>query len=174
MNVLLAGLLFWSKSEQIAKKIIKIYHFSLFPKDDKRYVRPEEVSWLLKQIFFIEQNDPKTLSYRVFEEVFLLKNGKRLLLLLKGIAYGYSGKKRLLFERKLDWINKQRKKIAKNKGISFGNPIPSLINGKELLGKSPAISGKKIGECLEKIREEQLRGIIKTKKQALKWLTDNV
>ena len=173
LDVLLTSLFFWNKSEQLAANVMKTYHFSLFPKEDKRHICRETVHWLLKQAFFIEQNDPKTLSYCQYEALFFLERGKKLIDLLEGIACGMSEKKQKTLKQKIRWIKQQKNKISKNTHTLPGKNIPFLIDGNDVLKEYPIVSGPQIGEILNNIREEQLKGTIKTQRQALKWVREH-
>lgn len=68
------------------------------------------------------------------------------------------------FEKMIERIN-ELKKLGKDKKLPKG-----LLNGDEvmkLLGLKP---GKKVGEVLEDLREQQLSGKIKSKEEAEKWI----
>ncbi len=53
---------------------------------------------------------------------------------------------------------------------SMPAPPPPLLHGEDVMKAMKLKPGKKIGFILQKIREKQLGGEIKTKKQALDWL----
>ena len=48
-----------------------------------------------------------------------------------------------------------------------------ILSGEEIMQRLNLPPGKLIGEILEHLRHEQLAKKIKTKKQALSWLTEN-
>jgi len=57
--------------------------------------------------------------------------------------------------------------LAQQEGVYTG-PAKDLISGKDILGISSSIQeGKLIGDILKNIRNEQLRGTISTKEEAL-------
>ncbi len=62
------------------------------------------------------------------------------------------------------------KKLFKSSIKKMPHPPPPLLHGQDIMKILKIPAGPRVGEVLEQLREKQLGGELKTKKQALTWL----
>lgn len=134
-------------------------------------INPKKLAWLVEQHMFILGNDPKSVPWTTVEEFFMQKDFPKNYLLqvcycdIKGSRMGAEISN--LYE--LYYLG-YRDKIRKL-GKRFPAGLPkNLVDGNDIKKALSIKPGPKIAKMLQAVREEQLAGKIKTKKQALNFL----
>ena len=129
--------------------------------------------WLIDHHLLAVQADVADLKETTIEKYFLRDavRGRELLTMLfaDGSATIPSNPKDN--KRHLDDVLARIRRLLKTRG---GQQLPApLINGTEIMIALKLPSGPKIGELLNAVREAQLAGNIKTKKEAVNFLVDS-
>ena len=137
-------------------------------------ISPERLSWLIKNHLLLLNSDLKTIKNNTLEKYFfkdrVLGQTLQKLMFVDALAsLRADGKTTLTLYHAL------KRRLAKlgtaGEGrISLSKPI---LNGNEIMKTLDAPPGPHIGAIIERLREEQLSGNIKKKKQALLFLKRN-
>jgi len=130
----------------------------------------EKIAWLIQHHLLTAHGDPLKFTNRTIEKYFFnsqLPGGCLLkLIYCDQMASLVNGKPQL---GSLPSLVKRIKNLLKNLKQKKSLP-PSLLNGDEIMKILKIKPGKQVGEVIEKMREEQLSGRIKNKKQAKKFI----
>ncbi len=130
----------------------------------------DKIAWLIQRHLITVHGDPLKFTNRTIEKYFFnpLFPGADLLKLIycDQMASFVGGVPQL---GSLPLLVKRIKLLLKNLKQKKTLP-PPLLNGNEIMAKLKLPPGPQIGEIIERLREEQLSGKIKTKKQAEKFL----
>lgn len=140
------------KSAEISRKLLTRLHF------DRRMI--DEVCWLVEHHMMVVPlvEMPKGRRLVWFHHVYF----KNLLELYYADARGTTPPHTELID--------QIAKLYHDDLQEMPTPPPPLLHGEDIMKLLNLKPGKKIGELLEQIREKQLGGELKTKKEALAWL----
>ena len=140
------------KSRDIARTILTRLHF------DNTTI--EEVCWLIEHhmtvVPMLEMPKGRRLAW--FHHVYF----KNLLELFYADARGTTPPHTDLIDQVAKLYHDDLQEMPK--------PPPSLLHGEDVMKLLNLKPGKQVGELLEKIREKQLEGELKTTEEALKWL----
>ncbi len=137
-------------------------------------ISPEKISWLIKNHLLLLNSDLKTIKNNTLEKYFFkdraLGQALQKLMFVDALAsVRADGKTTLSLYHALK--RKLAKLIKTVEGrVSLPKPI---LNGNEVMTILGIQSGPLIGRIIERLREEQLSGKIKKKKQALVFLKKN-
>jgi len=143
-------------------------------------IKGEKVEWLIKNHMLLLHGNYREMKNSTIEKYFfnketgeLSENGKNLLRLTfcdASATIPFKGKP------DLENFNGMLKRIEELKALTKEkNRLPKpILNGHEIMEAFNLKPGKKIGEILELLREEQLAGKIKTKEEGLKFLKDKI
>lgn len=158
-----------------AKKAVEICHrlkLSSFERENKQlHVNPDHLGWLISKHMLAIHAKADEMKPTTIEKYFFNPNrpGDELLKLIYldiSATIPKKGKPDFSSLRKLE------KRIAEIKKLSGKKKeLPkSLLNGNEIMQYLKISSGPKIGELLEILRQAQLSGKIKTKKEGYEFL----
>ena len=140
------------KSRDIARKILTTLHF------DKKFI--DEVCWLIEHhmivVPLLEMPEGRRLHW--FHHPYF----KNLLALFYSDARGTTPSDLEIIDRIKQLYDDAIKRLPK--------PPKPLLHGEDIMKLFQLKPGKKVGYILQKVREKQLAGELKTKKQALDWL----
>ena len=138
-------------------------------------IEAKKLSWLVERHMFILGNNPKNVALTTIEEYFMQENFPRDFLLqicycdIKGSKMGSSITN--IYELNYLGYKEEIRKIKKR----FPKGLPkNLLDGNEIQKILKIKPGPKIAQLLKDVREEQLQGNIKTKKQAEKFLKNKM
>lgn len=137
-------------------------------------ISSEKISWLIKNHLLLLNSDLKTIKNNTLEKYFfkdrVLGQALQKLMFVDALAsVRADGKTTLTLYHAL------KRRLAKlGKKIKGKISLPKqIVNGNEIMKILGIESGPQIGMIIERIREEQLSGKIKKKKQALVFLKKN-
>lgn len=140
------------KSRDVAKKLLTRLHF------DNRMI--DEVCWLIEHhmmvVPLVEMKKGRRLAW--FHHVYF----KNLLDLFYADARGTT-------PTHTDIID-QIARLYHDDLQSMPTPPPPLVHGEDIMKAMKMKPGKKVGFLLQKVREKQFAGELKTKKEALEWI----
>lgn len=143
------------KSKEVAMKLLNRLHF------DRKTV--DEISWLIEHHMMVgsllEMPEGRQLHW------FHQPHFKNLLALMEADVRGTTPQHMEL----VDQIKENYRAAMKRMPV----PPKPLIKGEDVMEILKIKPGKKIGEILDHVREKQLSGELKNKKQALAWLKNN-
>lgn len=135
---------------------------------------PEKISWLVKNHLLLLNSDLKTIKNNTLEKYFfkdrMLGQALQKLMFVDALAsVRADGKTTLTLYHAL------KRKLAKlGKTVEGRVSLPKpVLNGNEIMKILDTQSGPQIGAIIDRLREEQLSGKIKKKKQALLFLRKN-
>jgi len=140
------------KSRDIARKILTRLHF------DNRMI--DEICWLVEHHMMVMPlvQMPKGRRLVWFHHVYF----KNLLELFYADARGTTPPHTEIIDQIAQLYHDDLQSMPK--------PPPPLLHGEDIMKAMNLKPGKKVGYILEKVREKQLAGELKTKKAALAWL----
>ncbi|MFC1748430.1 CCA tRNA nucleotidyltransferase [Pseudomonadota bacterium] len=140
------------ESTKIARKILSTL------RNKKKMI--DEVCWLVEHhmmmVPLVDMPDGRKMHW------FLNPWFDDLLKVMKADVVGTTPSDFSLYEKIVDIKNKLKKKVPREP--------KKLLTGDKIMKELNLEPGKKVGELLDELREAQLAGEIKTKKQALEWL----
>ncbi len=136
-------------------------------------VNPEKVSWLVKHHLLLLHGGIEEMKNNTIEKYFFNAkfDGQDLLKLFVADALASipkNGRPNLINFRKMLKRIEDLKKLSKEK-----TRLPkSILDGHQIMENFNLAPGKQIGELLNILREEQLAGRVKNKKEGLKFLKE--
>jgi len=157
---------------KMAKRLIERLKLTVFPKEDRLHVDKERVSWLVRKHMILVYADPEKMRLTKLEKYFFNPDGRsRELLALARIDISAtippSGKPDFstyhAFLKKMEKVRKQVETRREEEKLP-----PPLVNGHDVIKILKIKPGPKVGAVLSEIRELQLLGKLKTKKEAIK------
>lgn len=152
-----------------AKLFSRIAHRIKLSTVPNLYCDIEKTSWMIHHHLLLIHGSVENLKNTTIEKYFfnILVPGEDLLKLFWLDAKATIPKNdhdTMINYRKL---KNRIKKLKECKKTTLPQP---LINGKDIMRETGLKSGKKIGSLIEEVREEQLKGNIKTKKKAIEYI----
>jgi len=156
---------------EIAGKMITRVKLSSVSNSD---ISPEKISWLIKNHLLLLNSDLETMKNSTLEKYFLkdkvLGDTLQKLMFVDALA-----SVRLDGKTSLDLYRALKRKLAKLfKTVETKITLPKpVLNGNEIMKTLTIPAGPVIGAIIERLREEQLSGKIKKKKQAVEFLKKN-
>lgn len=158
---------------EITSQILERLKFPVFPKGHKLYVDINKIYWLIEKHLVHIQGDPAKMRPSTIEKYFFHPKYKNDLLKLIFIDVSAAIPKDL---KKPDFSLynkiKERIKEIKEKVKAKENLPPPLLNGYDVMETLNIPSSPKVGEVLKRVREEQLEGRLKTKKEAIRFIKE--
>lgn len=157
---------------KIAKRIIKRLKLSSMPKDSKLHVDKEIVDFLVRKHMILITAKPDEMKLSTFEKYFFREDdaGDELLMLSWAdisATIPPSGNPDFsvydAYVCKIEEIRRVMKARKTERTLSA-----PLVNGHEVMRALNIKSGPEVGAVLARAREMQLRGVIKTKEEAIK------
>ncbi|MBI4281381.1 HD domain-containing protein [Candidatus Uhrbacteria bacterium] len=158
----------------MARAIAERLHLSQFPKDDAHYhIDTEMLFWLIRNHMLFRAQTIPVMRATTIEKYFLKDRYRGRL--LEALAWcdlratlAPNGKPTL---RVLHMMQKRVRVIEKN---LKGTRIEPIVNGTAIMKRFQLQPSPFIGQLLDALREEQLHGRVRTKKQALEFLSTKV
>ncbi|MDO8582107.1 MAG: HD domain-containing protein [bacterium] len=158
----------------MARVIAQRLHLSQFPKDDARYhIDTEMLVWLIRYHMLFSEQTMREMRAITLEKYFLKDQYRgRLFQALAWVdmsaaipAHGKQDFKPLrIVQRRLRGIEK----------ILRRTHVRPIVNGGEVMKRLQLQPGPFIGRLLDALREEQLQGRVRTKKQAWEFLEKKI
>lgn len=157
---------------EVVAKIFKRLKLSSFPKESSLYADQEKISFMVKHHLLALHGKPQEMTGRTIEKYFFRKDnwGDDLLELMRIDAVSTipeKGKPDLSNYKALLKRIEEIKKITKTKK----KLPPDILSGEAIMKFLKISPSPLVGEIKKHLRELQLQGKIKTKKQALEILT---
>ena len=154
---------------KIGKKILDRIKISAPPDIG---IDTDNVAWMIHRHMILVHGDPQELKPSTIEKYFFnpIRPSQNLLklLLIDGLSsIGPNGKG---FTDKFEQLCKRIEEIKKITGSRGQKLVQPLINGDNVMEQLKLKPGKKVGKILEDIRQKQLSGELKSKKDALDYL----
>ena len=163
------------KGALITGRIIKRLKLSSFAKDGPLHVDRDVIVWLVRKHMILVTAKPEEMRLTTFEKYFFREDGAGEDLLALSwtdisATVPPSGKPDYSiyksFIKKIDEVRAAVHAAKKERILP-----PPLINGNEVMKTLKIKSGPEVGEVLARVREEQLAGRLKNKKEALLFLS---
>jgi len=161
---------------RIASKIIRRLKLTSMPKGDKLHVDKSIVVWLVKKHMILVNARPEEMKISTFEKYFFREDGasEDLLRLAYADVSATIPPDRHPDYRAYDaFVDKieEIKTIVHAKKEERKLP-PPLLDGNEVMKALNIESGPEVGTILKKLRELQLEGALKSKKEALEKIDE--
>lgn len=155
-------------------RIVERLRLSQFPKDDARHhIAPEMLVWLIRHHMLFNEKIVRAMKATTLEKYFLKDHYRgRLFQALAWVDMAASVPAR----GKQDWkplkiVQRRLRTIEKQLRHTH---VRSLLNGTEIMRRFSLQPSPFIGQLLDALREEQLQGRVRTKKQAWAFLKTKV
>jgi putative nucleotidyltransferase with HDIG domain len=159
---------------EMAGRIIDRLKLTVFPKKNRLHVDREQVVWLVKKHMILVVAKPEEMRLSTLEKYFFNPDGRGQKLMTLSYCdisatIPPSGKPDyLLLKKFLKKINQVKEKVkAKQKEDRLP---PPLLDGREIMELLGLESGPKIGEIKDRLRDKELAGELKDKREAQDWL----
>jgi hypothetical protein len=158
----------------LAKTICTRLKLASPPGDDPLHVDPDNIWWLVKNHLLGIRGDVDQMRNRTVEKYFLLdpQLGRKLLMLIfaDGMATISPDGQPTVFNfhklvERVEGLEKLRSEQV---------TLRPVLNGREIMGAFGLQPGRKVGELIELLREEQLAGRVTGRKEALEFLRKHV
>ncbi len=159
---------------EMTRIIAERLHLSQFPKDDSRYhIDREMLVWLIRYHMLFSEHTVTEMRATTLEKYFLKDQYRgRLFRALAWVdmsaAVPAHGKQDF---KPLRIVQRRLKSIET---ILQRTHVRPFVNGREIMKRSSLHASPFIGQLLDALREEQLRGRVRTKKEAWKFLEGKI
>jgi poly(A) polymerase len=162
----------------LAGKVIKRLKLTGFASLDRLHVNANQVTWLVKKHMILVVAKPEEMRLSTLEKYFFHPSGrgKKLMTLSycdisATVPASGKGPDYELLNKFLDQIKQVEDKV-KQKQAQDKLPDP-LLDGREIMEVLDIDSGSKVGEIKDEVRDLELSGKLKSKKEAKVWLEEN-
>lgn len=147
-----------SFDQQEAERISETYHFSQFPKTDRRHIDMDDIRWIIRAVHALDLvENPSRLPGSLFERLFLGPRADDLIDLLKLT--------RPQSPSLLSGVQERIKAIR----LTWGDEIPDLIHGEDLIALDLK-PGPQFRQIQQAVRDAQIDGKILSKEEALAFV----
>lgn len=161
-------------SAAMTSHIAERLHLSQFPKEDaQQHIDTETLTWLIRHHMLFNEEIIRAMRATTLEKYFLKDRARGKL--FQALAWADMAAS-IPAHGKQDWkplrILGRRLRIIDH--MLARSHVQPIVSGTEIMKKLHLPSGPFIGKLLGVLREEQLRGRVRTKKQAWKFLEKKV
>jgi poly(A) polymerase len=162
----------------LANNIIRRLKLTQFPKGDRLHVNDDQVKWLVKKHMILVVAKPKEMRLSTLEKYFFHPSGRgeKLMTLSycdisatvpesgEGPDYELLNK----FLDQIELVEKEVLKLQKERQLP-----PPLLDGHQIIKILNIKAGPLVGKVKDKIRDLELSGELRSKKEAKEWLLKN-
>lgn len=156
---------------KIASEIAERLRLSVYPKESPYHIDIGNLSWIIEKHLIPVKEKVDEMKKTTFEKYFFSERlpSQKLLALSLADELSTIHENGLADASNYYHIKEKMQKMA-IQALGGSKPPRPIISGTDVMKILNMPSGPKIGEILELLREEQLSGKIKTRKQALEFL----
>ena len=160
-----------AEGAKIAREISERLKLSVYPKESPYHINTDNLSWIIENHLIPVKEKADEMKKTTFEKYFFSDRHPSQKLLALSLADELSTihESGLADTSNYYHIKEKMKEMAKQ-DLGESRPPRPIISGTDVMKTLNIPSGPKVGEILELLREEQLAGKIKTRRQALEFL----
>ena len=160
-----------AEGAKIAREIAERLKLSVYPKESPYHINTDNLSWIIEKHLIPVKEKADEMKKTTFEKYFFSDRLPSQKLLALSLADELST---IHESGRADTSNyyhiKEKMQEMAKQALGESRPPRPIISGTDVMKVLNMPSGPKIGEILELLREEQLSGGIRTRKQALEFL----
>ena len=160
-----------AEGAKIAREIAERLRLSVYPKESPYHINIGNLSWIIEKHLIPVKEKADEMKKTTFEKYFFSDRYPSQKLLALSLADELST---IHESGSADTSNyyhiKEKMQEMAKQALGDSKPPKPIISGIDVMKTLGMPSGPKIGEILELLREEQLSGGIRTRKQALEFL----
>ncbi len=156
---------------KIAREIAERLKLSVYPKESPYHIDIGNLSWIIEKHLIPVKEKADEMKKTTFEKYFFSDRypSQKLLALSMADELATIHENGLADTSNYYYIKEKMQEMTKQ-ALGKSKPPRPIISGTDVMKVLNMPSGPKIGEILELLREEQLSGGIRTRKQALEFL----
>ena len=156
---------------KIAREIAERLKLSVYPKESPYHINTDNLSWIIEKHLIPVKEKVDEMKKTTFEKYFFSDRlpSQKLLALSLADELSTIHESGSADTSNYYHIKEKMQEMAKQ-ALGDSKPPKPIISGIDVMKTLGIPSGPKIGEILELLREEQLSGGIRTRKQALEFL----